>query len=184
MYLLSSKIKSSLNNNSKIIIEKIKPFLLHGTIILTSNFSTIASLISPSPIKHCSFCLIENGIYYAVEISEKGFTKRTLEEFFINRGVIVLFHYYDLKVMNECVDVIYEYQDQSYGFLKDNQYCFKIVFTLYNRYFGYPYKKMSEFIPVFTFLGNEFVNANSFFKSKTFIPKCYISSNKYIEFEN
>lgn len=182
MYLFGLRINKKKPNHTDGLLEKIKPFLLQGSIILSSDFTVMSANFSPSPIKHCSFCQIENGNYYITEISEIGFKKIPISEFLKYKQDLYIFHYKDINLMSKSMDYIEKYKNKPYGFFSDSQeYCYKLVFTLYNDLYDNKFKKMSEFLPVFSGVGNiEYLNSNSIFKSKRFIGKCCIINNKFI----
>lgn len=176
-------IKLRTQKNILILFLKLKPYLKHGSIILVSNFQNITALISPTPIKHSAFCYIENDTYYAIEMSENGLKKTKFIDFLNRRNYICVFDYYDTNIMHKTMDYIYNYKDCSYGFFNNNQYCFKIIFSIYNDALNKPYKNMSEFCPVFVFFGVEYVNSNSILKSQKFIPRCCVIENYFICFK-
>lgn len=180
MFLLSLKFINAERTNINNLIIKIKPFLLHGCIILSSNFNIIMSYISPSPIKHCSFCYIRNNKYYIIEISEKGFNITTLYDFLKTKPNIYIFYYKNIDIMNKTMQYIYDYKDKKYGFFKDQEYCYKLLFDIYNNALGNIYNNISDFIPSFKILNTEYINSNSILCSKDFFMKCCIINNKFI----
>lgn len=180
MFLLSLKFNNGERTNINDLIIKIKPFLIHGCIVLSSNFNIIMSYVSPSPIKHCSFCYIRNDKYYIIEISEKGFNILTLYNFLKLKLNIYIFYYKDIKIMNKTMNYIYNYKDKKYGFFKDQEYCYKLLFNIYNDVHGNIYNNISDFIPSFKILNTEYINSNSILLSKNFFMKCCIVNNKFI----
>lgn len=187
MYIFGNGIlKEYKKENLLLIFNKLKPFLKHGTIILASNFQNSNALISPTIIKHSCFSYIEDNNYYIIEVSESSILKKMpILDFLKKRDSIFLFDFYDKEKMNKTIDYIMNYKDFTYGFFGKNQnYCYKIIFDIYNDVSNNKYKKMSEFFPVFKIFGMEFVNSQSIMKSKKFIPTCCIIGNKFITFKN
>lgn len=180
MFLLNLKFNKGERTNINDLIIKLKPFLLHGCIVLSSNFNIIMSYVSPSPIKHCSFCYIRNDKYYIIEISETGFNVLTLYDFLKCKLNIYIFYYKDIKIMSETMNYIYNYKDKKYGFFKDQEYCYKLLFNIYNDVYGHIYNNISDFIPSFKILNTEYINSNSILVSKDFFMKCCIINNKFI----
>lgn len=180
MFLLSLKFNNGERTNINELIIKLKPYLLHGCIVLSSNFNIIVSYISPSPIKHCSFCYIKDNNYYIIEISEHGFKISKLYDFLKIKLNIYIFYYKDLDIMKKTMDYIYNYKDKKYGFFKEQEYCFKLLFDIYNDALGNIYKSINEFIPTFKILSTEYINSNSILASKNFLFKCCIIDNYFI----
>lgn len=187
MYFLGCGIERSRNQHD---LEKIflclKPYLKHGTIVLSSNFQNFSSLISPTPVKHSSFCYIENGVYYIVEISDRTkLKKHSFIEFLRKRDTVILFDYYDINIMNKTMNYIFNYKDKKYGFFGNKEYCYKLIFEVYRDVYEKEYNKkcenMSDFFPVINFFGMECVNSNSIFQSKKFIPTCCLINNIFIK---
>lgn len=163
------------------LVKKIKPFLKHGGLLLVSNFKGKLAMISPSPIKHTGFLYLENNTWFVIEMTESSELKKVLLEVFLQkRHSIFLFDFYDDTIMNKTMDYIFDYENFSYGMFGDQQYCYKIIYTLYNRTMGNVYKKMSDFFPVFKIFGLEYSNSNSILQSKKFIPRCVVINNVFI----
>lgn len=172
------------NKKIQILFNKIKPFLKQGSIILSSNFNSNLALISPSSIKHCSFINIKDNKYYVVEMSEHGFAIKDIMDFLKTRQSIFLFEYIDIDIMEKTMNYIYNYKRKKYGFFgNDSEYCFKLIFDLYNTVYEGKFKKMSEFFPVFKILNLEYANSNSILKSKKFKPIICIINNIFIKFK-
>lgn len=175
--------------NVDLLFSYIKPFLKHGSIILTSIFHHTTSLISPTPIKHSSFCYIENNNYFILEISNrKKLSKIDIKHFLKNIDCIYIFKYHDENIMKKTMDYVFDYKDLNYGFFGNTEYCFKLIFDVYRdvykNLYNILYKKMSDFFPVFSIFGLEFVNSNSILKSKKFMVSCCVINNVFIEFKN
>lgn len=190
MYLFGCGIEKYRNESDiQKIFLLIKPFLKHGTIILTSNFQNLNALISPSGIKHSSFCYIEEDIYYVIELSNTSqLKKQNINEFLKKRDSLFLFDYYNSSIMNKTMNYILDYENVEYGFFGKSEYCYKLIFNVYrdvykNEY-NIIYKNMSEFFPVINFFGLEYVNSNSILKSKKFIPTCCVMNNIFLKFKN
>lgn len=181
MFLLSLKFNYGERTNIDELIIKLKPFLLHGSIVLSSNFNIILSYISPSPIKHCSFCYIDkNKDYYIIEISEKGFNITTLYNFLKIKSNIYVLHYKDINIMKKTMKYIFKYKNKKYGFFKDQEYCYKLLFDIYNDTLGNIYKNINDFIPSFKILNKEYINSNSLISSTNFIIKCCVIDDYFI----
>lgn len=188
MYFLGCGIERIRQKND---LEKIflclKPYLKHGTVILTSNFQNFNSLFSPTPVKHSSFCYIEDGEYYAIEITDTSkLKKHPFLDFLKKRDTIILFNYYDPIIMNKTMNYIFNYKNKSYGFFgKNTEYCYKLIFDLYRdvyeKEYNKKYVKMSDFFPVINFFGLEYVNSNSIFRSKKFVPTCCLFDNIFVK---
>lgn len=166
------------------IVKKIKPYLKHGGLLLVSNFKGKLALISPTPIKHTGFLYLENNTWFVIEMTETSELKKvSLEIFLQKRQSIFLFDFYDIKIMKTTMNYIFDYKDFSYGMFGDQQYCYKIIYTLYNKAMGNVYKKMSDFFPVFKIFGLEFSNSNSILRSKKFIPQCAVINQVLVRFK-
>lgn len=181
MFLLNLSFYNSERININNLIIKLKPYLKHGSIILSSNFNIIISYISPTSIKHCSFCYIISNEYYIIEISESGFRQLTLYDFIKSKTTIFVLEYIDEQIMNKTMDFIFKYKNKKYGFFKDQEYCYKFLFNLYNEAYNFKYKNISDFVPSFKILGNEYINSNSLISSKKFYPKCCVINNYFIK---
>lgn len=181
MFLLNLSLYNAERINVNNLIKKVKPYLKHGSIILSSNFNIVVSYISPTSIKHCSFCYIIGDNYHIIEISETGFRKTSLYDFIKSKTTIFILEYIDEKIMNQTMDYIFKYKDKKYGFLDDQEYCYKLLFNLYNEVYNFKYKKISDFIPAFKILDKEYINSNSLISSKKFYPKCCIINNYFIK---
>lgn len=187
MYFLGCGIERFRNRQDlEKIFSHLKPFLKHGTIVLTSNFQNLNSLLSPTPIKHSSFCYIENDIYYAVELSETSQLKKyPFIDFLKKRDTIFLFDYYDPVIMNKTMNYVFNYKNKKYGFFGNSEYCYKLIFDVYNdvyeKEYNKKYKNMSDFFPVINFFGLEYVNSNSILRSKKFVPTCCLINNMFIK---
>lgn len=169
------------DKNVKEMLSKIYPYLNHGTIILTSNFQNILALISPTSIKHCSFCYIKDNVKYIVEVNENSkLMVYTPEFFFLKKESVFLFDYYDKEIMYKSMDYFFNYKNFRYGFFGNDNYCYKIVFDIYNDAHDKKFKKMSDFFPVFKFFGLEFVNSHSITNSKRFIFTCSVIKNCFL----
>lgn len=180
MYIFNQR-RISLDTN--IIFSKLKPYLIHGALILVSKFSHYNTFISPTPVKHCGFCYIENNEYFVYEMNETGLKKQPILEFLKHRSTFFIFYYYDLDIMKQAVENVFYYKDVSYSVVDPKkQYCYKLIFDIYNIALNYKYKKMKGFFPVFQIFGQEFANSNSVFLSKKFIPQCAIINNFFIQF--
>lgn len=172
----------------EIVFNKIKPYLKHGTIILTSNFQNYSAILSPTPIKHSSFCYIDNGTYYSIELSNTcNLNKQPILEFLKERNSIFLFDYFDPVVMDHTMNYVFNYKNIPYGFFGNREYCYQLIFNVYRdvyeKEFNKKFKKMSNFFPVINYFGMEFVNAHSILKSKKFIPTCCIINNTFLTFK-
>lgn len=184
MYIVSTIVKDKKENKVKEIIDLINPFIKHGAIILSSETRNFLSFFSPSPIKHCSFIFLENKKIFIIEICELGYKKTLLEDFLKYKDEFYIFYYKDLNIMNKTMNYIEKYKGKKYGFLnKDDQYCFKLIFSVYNDALNNKFKTMKEFIPVFVIMNKEFINSNSILLSKDFLPQCCIIKNKFIKFK-
>jgi hypothetical protein len=181
MFLLNLKFNHGERTNINILIEKLKPYLLHGAVILSTNFNVIASYISPSPIKHCSFCYIKDNKYYIIEISEKGFNVLTLYDFLKIKLNIYIFYYKDIEIMGKTMQYIFNYKDKKYGFFKDQEYCYKLLFDIYNDTLGNIYKNINDFIPSFKIFNKEYINSNSLITSNNFYMKCCLIDDYFIK---
>lgn len=170
-------------NNVDKIIDLLNPYIKHGGIILSSESRNLLSFFSPSPIKHCSFFFLEKNDIFIIDICETGYKKRKFKDFLKYKDEFYIFYYKDLNAMNKSMNYIENYKDKAYGFInEDKQYCFKLIFSIYNDVYNKKFKSMKEFIPVFIILNKEFINSNSILLSKDFIPQCCIIKNKFITF--
>lgn len=170
------------------VFNKLKPYLKHGTIILTSNFQNYSAILSPTPIKHSSFCYIENGLYYSIELSNScNLEKQPMLEFLKNRNSIFLFDYFDENIMTKTMNYVFNYKNIPYGFFGNKEYCYKLIFNVYRDVYekelNKKYNKMSNFFPIINYFGLEFVNAHSVLRSKKFIPTCCIINNSFMVFK-
>lgn len=189
MYFFGLGIRKSRNKEDlERLFLLLKPYLYHGSILLTSTFENFSSLFSPTPIKHSSFCYIENNEYYMIEISNSSkLKKEDVLTFLEKKDTIFIFNYYDIEIMKKTMDYIFNYKDVDYGFFGKRTYCYKLIFEVYRDVYRYhyniEYKKMSDFIPVINFFGLEYINANSILNSKKFICNCCFIHNRFITFE-
>lgn len=174
-------VRERSENNIQELLKKIKPFLKHGTIILTSNFQNILALLSPTKIKHCSFCYIRDDKKYIVEVNENSkLMVYEPEIFFLKKDSIFLFDYYDKSVMERSMDFFFDYKNFHYGFFGKDNYCYKIIFDIYNDVYGKKFKKMSDFFPAFQIFGLEFANSNSITNSKRFLLTSCVIKNCFV----
>lgn len=178
MLLLSFRVRNRKPNNVIKYKNKIQKYLLSGCIILSSTDNYMSYYLAPSPIKHCS-------IYYnnkIIEMTEFGFRIITLEEFLLYKDMIMVFYYKSPTIMRKTLNYVFKYQNMAYGFFSNNeQYCFKILYDIYNEALGYKFK-MQNFLPTFKIFNKNFINSNSFMLSENFFPACSIYKGFFISF--
>lgn len=187
MYLFGVGFKKTIKKETiDIYINRLTPFLNHGSILLVSNFQNMLALISPTQVKHTGFVYKTDQGISIIELNEHSELKIvTLYDFLKTRSTVFVVDYYDKELMSKTMNYIFDYKDVRYGFFSDEQeYCYKIIYTLYNKALGGTYKKMSDFWPVFKLFGGEFANSKSIFLSRKFKVICGIVNGVFFKAGN
>lgn len=169
-----------MKNKSEILFQKLKPFLKHGSLILSSNKNNYIYSIIPSSIKHASFCYIDNEKYYNISMTEYGFKVQTFLSFLEIPNSFFIFEYYDLNIMKKSMNYIFNYKNYKYGFTGNRISCYDLIFHIYNNATGNNFQNKNSFIPSIKLFNYDILNSNSIINSSKFCLKVFIIENIFV----